>query len=568
LQKHKPLPVGLAIFFLAFLLASLAARFWAGQNASRYSGPTHIAAGAGQVWVFAAGELFQLTSEGELVATWAAAVTGLNSDPIDLRVLPDGRLLLAVQEPAEMRLCHTAPWQCESILSEQVSSIARQFKVIPDLRPGAWLMTDARGDTLWALQDNKEQRVALVPKGMLAGPNDLVFDGSGSLWIADTDNRRLVEVLPGSEGAYVQGRQLSAVNELTHEKRWYPMMLAVTPDQKFWVAQAADFSQPWSDLVVYDPDEGAEKRVELPRGAYATDVVTVGAKVLVTDLERYVVYQVDSRTFMVSEFGDETFSASLERIGESRKGFERLGSLSLISLAISAVLMIGFAVLATPAEKRWSQQAAAFDPEKITGEVPPTRRVYWLRRDPKAENIFKWAERIFHGSLVGLVVFVLALYSWIHFQVNLELSPEQDGKSGDLGMVLLLGGLMVALLVPVVRLTGRALSRKLGTDGKRLFIRLEDGRELAVDPSQLVYTQRMLHYRRYTIPLQGGVQQALYMPGELDTWLAPLLREARKVSAWQEMKHQWKYRDNLLISILIAATAAGLLLLTIYMLDI
>ncbi|MFC1740623.1 hypothetical protein ACFL0N_04010, partial [Pseudomonadota bacterium] len=94
---------------------------------------------------------------------------------------------------------------------------------------------------------------------------------------------------------------------------------------------------------------------------------------------------------------------------------------------------------------------------------------------------------------------------------------------------------------------------------------------LGTDPKlegDQVYTQRMLHYRRYTIPLQGGVQQALYMPGELDTWLAPLLREARKVSAWQEMKHQWKYRDNLLISILIAATAAGLLLLTIYMLDI
>jgi hypothetical protein len=193
--------------------------------------------------------------------------------------------------------------------------------------------------------------------------------------------------------------------------------------------------------------------------------------------------------------------------------------------------------------------------------------VHWLERDRKAEKVFKWGERAFNVALVLLVVTLLAFYAWINFQAGLEPDAEQTSKTNELGTILLLGGLMVALLIPVVRLSRAALSRKLGTDGKRLFIRLEDGRELAVDPSQLVYTHRVVHYRRYTIPLQGGKQQALYMPGELDTWLAPLLRNSQKISALQAIRHQWKYRDNLLIWTLIAATAAGLLLLAIYMLD-
>jgi hypothetical protein len=41
-----------------------------------------------------------------------------------------------------------------------------------------------------------------------------------------------------------------------------------------------------------------------------------------------------------------------------------------------------------------------------------------------------------------------------------------------------------------------AMKRKLGTDGKRLYIRLADGRELSVDPSQLAYTNRLILYRQ------------------------------------------------------------------------
>jgi hypothetical protein len=567
LNKYKPLPAGLAFLFLAFLLVSLAARFWAGEQGYRFTGPTHIAAGQGQVWVYAAGDLYRLSAEGELSGVFSAQTTGLESDPIDLGVMPDGRLLVAEQDPARIRLCDTDSWQCDPVLPEALSVIKRQFKAIVGNQPGEWLITDARGDMLWGADGPGIELLRLLAGGILAGPNGLIAGEDGTLWIADTDNRRLIEFLPDHDGLYRQGREHSAVNELTVGERWYPMMLAQTADGILWVAQAADFSKAWSDLVAYDPEEGVQAVIELPQGAYATDLAVAGDQLLVTDLERFVIYRVDPESMSASPFGGVAFLQRMQSLQESRIEYDRMGIWALMMMLVSAAGMILFAILATPKGKRLPAQPALFDPQNVSGEVPQTRRVHWLERDPKAEQIFKWGERAFNAALVLLVVTILVFYAWINFETGQVADAEQISKTDELGIILLLGGVMVALLIPVVGLSKAALFRKQGTDGKRLFISLEVGGELAGDPTQLVYTNRMVHYRKYTIPLQGGNRRALYLPGELDTWLAPLLRNSRKISALQAMQHQWKYRDSLLIWTLIAATAAGLLLLAINMLD-
>ena len=154
LQGHKPLPAGLAILFLTLFLAALAARFWASEQGYRFTGPTHIAAGAGQVWVFASGELLKLTAEGELTGVYASAVTGLESDPIDLKIVPDGSLLIAEQEPARIRLCRGGNWECEVILAASVSRIERQFKIIAGQQPRSWWVTDARAEALWEISES------------------------------------------------------------------------------------------------------------------------------------------------------------------------------------------------------------------------------------------------------------------------------------------------------------------------------------------------------------------------------------------------------------------------------
>ena len=296
MQKRQPLATGLAIGFLALLLAGLVARFWASDKAYQFTGPTHIAAGAEQVYVFAAGDIYRLTLAGELLDVISPEITALDDEPIDLRVLPGGQLLIAEQQPARIRLCDVDSWNCHPLGAAAASVIEYQFKVLPGASPGELLLTDAHGDTLWKLNDAGSEPQKLLPDGTLAGPNGLAFDDSGRLWVADTDHRKIIELLPAENGSYLPGREHSAMNPLTVGERFYPMMLAPTVDGRLWVTQAAEFSKAYSDLVVYDPEEGVQALIDLPDGAYATDIVTLGDAVLVTDLERFTVYLVQADT--------------------------------------------------------------------------------------------------------------------------------------------------------------------------------------------------------------------------------------------------------------------------------
>ena len=540
MQKRQPLATGLAIGFLALLLAGLIARFWASDKAYQFTGPTHIAAGAEHVYVFAAGSMYHLTVAGELLSVVSSETTGLNDDPIDLRVLADGRLLIAEQRPARIRLCEVDSWICDPLGEAARSVIEHQFKVLPGTSPGELLFTDAHGDTLWRLDGAGGEPQKLLPDGTLASPNGLAFDHSGSLWVADTNHRKIVELLPSGNGSYLPGREHSAMNSLTVGERFYPIMLAPMVDGRLWVTQAAEVSKAYSDLVVYDPENGAQSLIDLPGGAYATDIVTLGDAVLVTDLERFIVYLVQADTLEVGEFGDEPFRQAMGQIQERRAYFDRLGDGSLAAMILFAVLMILAAIRATPKERRWTPTPSLIDFSNAPEQVPAIKGIHWLERNPKTERSLKWLGHLGYILFVLMIAGAFVLYVWARTQAGPDPSQELTSKLNDLGISLLLFGLLGGLILPLIHFSTRAMKRKLGTDGKRLYIKLTDGRELSVDPAQLAYTNRFILYRKYTLPLQGGKQQQLYAPGEVETWLAPLLRQSRKLTEIQALKHQIK----------------------------
>jgi len=539
-KEHHSLAKGLALLFLAVMLAALAARFWATEKAAGLTGPTHIAAGEALVYLFAAGDMFSLTVGGELLNVFPSDRTGLSDDPIDLRILSNGQLLIAEQRPATIKVCNPENWTCRPHEATPGTFARRQFKVLPDTPGTDLLVTDAPGDMLWRIGKNKDEPQKLLPEHSLAGPNDLAWGDEGKLWVADTDHRRILELVPSPDGAFLAGREHSAVNDLTVKERYYPMMLARRADGRLWVIQAADFSKAEADLVIYDQEQGAQTLVALPRGAYPTDIVAIEGAALVTDLEQFIVYRVDGDTAGVSEFGDETFRGHLVRIQDRQNYFRLLGGISLFALILSAGLMVAAALKATPKHKRWTEPPPLLDPDNAADQVPATTGVYWLKRDPKMERSLKWVEHLGLILFITLVVGALALYLWIRNFAGPDPGPDISNETNDLWMIVLLSGVMLAFLVPVLRLATRNLKRRLGTDGKRLYIRLAEGRELSVEPSSLFYTGQAVLYRHYTLPLFGGKQRAIYAKGEVETWLAPLLRQSTRLTAVEGFKYQWK----------------------------
>lgn len=556
MTSKRPQATALALLFLVLLLAGLGLRIWAAHRIIGQSGPTHIATLGEQVMLFAGGRLFHLSAGGELLSATPLERTGLHDDPVELRFLPDGSLLVAGQRPATIRKCDPATWVCRPVAAAAARLIERQLKALPDTAPEVWLLTDARGDALWRLAPEATPE-ALLPAGTLAGPNDLAYAGDGAVWVADTDHRRIVELVPGRTGGYSLGREHSAANEYLTGPAWYPMMLARGADGFWWVTQAAEFSESLAELLVYDPETGPVARVALPAGAYPTDIAASGEAMLVTDMDRFAVYRVtvDSRT--VEPFGDDSFRARLAEIRQQRAGFESVSRWALIAVVACGVLMVLAAVLASPADRRWSNTPALFDWESAPREVPRTSGIHWLERDPATERSLKWAERLVYVLLPLPVVGAIAVYLAIYAQTGPEAGAEIEARLNEIGVALLLASLTLALMVPVVRSSMQTMRTRLGTDGRRLYLRGHDGREIAVDPPRLAWTDRMILYREYTLPLTGGPRRPLYRPGEVETWLGPLLRQARRVSAVEALKHQWRHATRARLWWLAAAAGLG-----------
>jgi len=162
----------------------------------------------------------------------------------------------------------------------------------------------------------------------------------------------------------------------------------------------------------------------------------------------------------------------------------------------------------------------------------------------------------------------LVLYGWVRVQAGVNPGEELQEKLNVLGYILLLSGLLMAALVPLVWQSMKVMKHRLGTDGKQIYIRLNDGREITAPPAELAFTRQVIFYQKYSIPLQTGKRQNLYEDGEVETWIVPLLRQAEKLSQFEGLKHQWRHRSALLSWSLVSVVALGLFLILMAKLEI
>jgi hypothetical protein len=170
-------------------------------------------------------------------------------------------------------------------------------------------------------------------------------------------------------------------------------------------------------------------------------------------------------------------------------------------------------------------------------------------------------EKAFYVLLGLLCLVSFLLYSWSCGRVSG--SSEGVSEADQLGLLLLLVCLATATFIPMIHFAGGALRRRLGADGERIHLEFENGRRVAVAPERLAWNDRAIFYGPHTFPMQTGRKNRLYAEGEVQTWLAPMLGPAQKLSEWQAMRHQWRHRDRVLFATLGAVLCLLLILVLV-----
>lgn len=559
MEKSRTAGLALVILFLVSFIGVLGLRFWSSGESAEITGPVHIAAGAAGVVVAANDELFVLSSAGDVRARHRMASLMEPRQLIDLRVLRDGRLLLARRDPAALYACELARWKCRELLYPVSRHLRDQYKVWPDENANRLLISDFSSGQLWSQPLSGGAPEALTEKGDLRGPNDLALDGSGRLWVADSAGRRLVALEPTATGAWQIEKHLSARSAIAGENHNWPMMLALAPDGNWWVTQPTPDSRQ-ADLLIYDPDKGVSARVGLPAEAYPTDVAAQGGSMLVTDMDNFRVYRVDVATRKVGEFGDANFRGALQQAAARKTRYQAWSDQSLIGAIVFGVLMVAAAVRATPKDKRWSKRESTAPLAASSAPAPALQTIHWLKRNPRTARTLRWILPMSYAAVVLAIAAFAAIYFDLFPGGQHELSPEKLRKLAELKSQLLLLAALMAGVPILMHLGVRNMQRRLGTNGYALFVKFTDGRQLSLAPEQLVYDNRQICYRDCSFPIRTGKQQPLYEAGEIETFVAPLLARARKLDALQMLRYQFVNREPLLIAALLFIAVLGFFL--------
>lgn len=547
----------LAILFMLLFIAALGVYGWASGKAAETVGPSHLAATADGLYVYSGNELLRVSAAGAMRGRWSDTALGLPYAPIDLRVLRDGRVLLAEQNPARLRACAPPDMRCETVGDGIADTLKDQYKVFPDEATGTLLIADFNSGRLWRQPLDGGKPPALTAKGTFSRINDLLLDDAGRLWVADSGHRRIVALIEDAKGQWRIDHSLDAKNNVARPGNDWPMMLTLTEDGTLWSTQS-DSRMQSANVLIYDREHGARARIELPENAYPTDIASLGDSVVVSDMDNFRLYRIDAATQAVSEFGDSDLSAILRATQADRQSYQARMTQMIAAMIVFGILMIGTAIWATPAEKRWTRPTVAAPLAATDMTAPDVKGVYWLKRDPKMERILTWAPVALYAMLIVLGVLLFNLFATVDANLGENPSTEDLATFTEFKHTLLLIMGFFAGLPILTHLGMHNMKRKLGTDGRRLYVRNPDGRELSFAPEQLVYSDRHIQYQELLFPIQTNKRQPLYVAGEVETYIAPLLKQAKKLRALELLKYQLKYMEPVLMfSMVYIATTFG-----------
>ncbi len=417
-EKHKKATIAAIIFMLLFI-ASLGVQLWSSGKVYDYAGPDHIAENSNAIYVHANGEILVFSHTGSLLARYGKEITGITETPIDLRALPDGRILIALQRPARLILCDIQFTQCKPFANKLSDKLGSQYKVWWEDKINVVFSADFDSGNIYAydVQYDSVRKMPLEEK--LYGPNDIAIDDQLNIWVADSASRRIIRLAPSGNDSLKITASHKTSNDLSRPEQNYPMMMAEDDIGQWWVTQPTKLIGDEADVLIYDAEKGAQRRVSLPAGSFATDIVWANDRMLVTDMNNFNITEIQRDALVAKPFGDSAFYQLMEDARQQKQVYQQLALITKIGIGIFAILMIGAAFFAKPKDKQLTSKARMQDmnDKEIEANIKPvpaqTNSVQFKFNGKASEYFSIWIVNI------GLTILTLGIYSaWAKVRNN------------------------------------------------------------------------------------------------------------------------------------------------------
>ncbi|WP_020210054.1 hypothetical protein [Gilvimarinus chinensis] len=489
---------------------------------------------------------FDFFANGDLLIYHRANPPGVMQNLAAFFRLRQGRQKAGEEAPGERPTgfyrCVLSPLNCQPLAYSSVKP-ARSMRFVIDRAQNIIYLADTADHSLYKLSAEGEvlasrhegfqfpNQLVLLNTDLDAGLEPSKEFTKGSLWLADTNHHRLVQ-LDTQTDTFARELQSHQVT-LQGEHRW-PHQMTASPEG-FWVL-VANNAMARGRLALVDPagkiTQPLTKNVLSDAGL--TDPLALQywqGGLWLTDFAEPKLVRIHPQTGRVQT----TESASLQALEQEYLAqYGRYKRFEYIALGLFVVIFIGGFAAAWMLEKE--QTRAAFRSAtkgatfSVDGEITPTGTgdVLWL--DSALKPWHHWLPKIIWGIWALMLVAVVVLYL-------------SDSKAPASIMQL---GLIMVMFLGVVSWGVQGLFRflsasKLGVIGESLVLVDGKGARTIAKGNELAYSQHFICADQVAIAL-GNPNLRFFHEAELKRWVYPRLKHGHKLSAWQQNKHLWRLR--------------------------
>ncbi|UTF59544.1 hypothetical protein [Gilvimarinus sp. DA14] len=479
---------------------------------------------------------FDFFANGDVLVYHRAAPLGVwQNIKAFLRLREPSRLGSAVQAGARadgFYRCRLAPLDCQPLLNPQVLP-ARSLRLAVDREQNVIYLADTADHSVYKLSASGE--VLAARREGFKFPNQLIIR-EGSLWLADTNHHRLVELNTATDKFATEVNSYRVT--LGGEHRW-PHQLTPTRDG-FWVLVGNNaMANGRLALVTGEGEVSQPLAANVLSGAGLTDPLAIQlwqGDLWLSDFAEPKLVRINVQSQRAHRVESESLAA-LEQRYLARYSHYQLWKNTAIALFV--LVLVGGFIAAWLLEKEQTRaairSAGRAKTFSVDGEVTPTGsdEIVWLPSALKPWH--HWLPKII-WVIWGFMLLALAL---LYF-----------GAEETPAAIMQLGVIMVVFLAVVSwgvqRLFGFLSASRLGVIGESLVLVDGKGARTVARGAELAYSQHFIFADQIALAL-GNPNMRFFNEAELKKWVYPRLKQGHKLSPWEQTKHLWRLRHPQMI---------------------